>query len=862
LTTLIQRSLTGGEIAPALYARADLARYLTGARTMRNTLVMRHGGSANRPGTQFVCEVKDSTKRVKLVPFQYNVDQTYMLELGDQYLRVMRNGGQVTEAAKTVTNITRANPAVVTSTAHGFANGDEVAIAGVLGMTQVNSRNFKVANVATNTFELQYLNGTNVNSTTFTAYASGGTASRVYTITTPYLEADLSEIQFVQSADVITLTHPNYAPRNLTRTGHTAWTLSTISFSPSIAAPTGLVVNAGGTNAGVSNYVVTAIDADTREESLASTNANRTSTGTAAQPLPLAWNAVTGAGEYNVYKDLNGVFGFIGVAASNSFSDTGIIPDTQDTPPVARNPFSGTGNYPSTVGYIQQRLAFANTDNEPETTWLSRTAHFYNFTTSSPLQSDDAVTFKLAGRQVNEVRHLLDLGGLVTFTTGGEWSIAGDSAGIIRPTDINPKQDSYIGASTLPPLVLGGNALYVQARGSVVRDLAFEFQVDGYRGNDLTVFSSHLVDGYTLKDWAYQQIPHSNVWSIRDDGIALGLTYVREHEVRGWHRHDTLGLFENVAVIPEGSEDVPYFVVNRTINGATKRYIEKLASRRITTSNIKDAIFMDSALSYDGRNTDLSKTMTLSGGTTWEYTETLTLTASTSTFVAGDVGNAIHLTGADGTLIRFTMDAYTSGTVVTGKPHKTVPVSMRSVAVSSWAKAIKTVTGLWHLEGQAVSILGDGFVVGSPYNAAYELRTVTNGTITLDKPYAVIHAGLPIIADLETLNIESTQTETMADKKKNVTAVSVYLEASRGLWMGSKPPTDDSVDPLQGLTELKIRKDESGDDPIELLTDTVTINIRPEWNSNGRVFLRQVDPLPLTILAVAPAGYIPLRGGA
>ncbi len=338
------------------------------------------------------------------------------------------------------------------------------------------------------------------------------------------------------------------------------------------------------------------------------------------------------------------------------------------------------------------------------------------------------------------------------------------------------------------------------------------------------------------------------------------MTYVRNQQVIAWHRHEIggSGFVENVASIPDGNEDALYLTVKRTINGSTKRYIEKLSSRQI--NDIVDSKFMDSYSTWDGRNSSAT-TMTLTGGTDWVYTETLTLTASTSYFASSDVGNAIHLTGASGEVIRTTITAYTSDTVVSITPHKTVPTELRSTAVTVWTKAITTIPGLWHLEGRSLAVFGDGFVVASPNNASYTEVTVTNGSITLDKPYGVVHAGLAYFADLETLNIDTPRGETLADKSKNVSEVTLFVEETRGVWIGPRPPTSDIVDPLEDLVEMKLRSEEDYDNPVALQTDSISVNIKPEWNSNGRVFIRQVDPIPMTILSVNPAGKFPFSGG-
>lgn len=938
MTTISQRSFSAGEVSPSLYARVDLTKYATGLRTCKNNIVLRYGGLSNRPGTDYITEVSDSSKVVKLIPFVFNTDQTYVLEFGNLYMRVIKDGILQRLASDTITGVTQANPGVV-SCVNTYSNGDEVLISDIVGMSELNTRSFKVSNVTGTTFELQDMSGTNFDTSALTAYTSGGISEKVYEVVTTYTDSEVQSINLIQSADIITLVHPSHAPAELARTGDTSWTLTDISFQPTIGGPTNLGLAVGGAGALTFRYKVTAISAEDGEESLSgidpttltiggvtladppvitTTASHALNTGdeifikdtvgtteinnqvfvitvltattfeldnidatgftawtsvgsvnrafieniaaaapTSVAPHVISWNKVSNAIEYNIYKETNGTYGQIGIATGTSFDDINITADTSFIPPSSRIPFLGTDNYPSVVTYIQQRLGFANTNNDTEKIFLSRTGNFKNFTRSTPLQADDAVTFTMAGQRVNAVKGMIDLGRLIVTTSGGEWSAAGDSAGIISPTSINTKQYSYNGSGSLQPIIIDGAAVYQQARGSIIRDLNYDFQIDGYSGNDLTIFSAHLFDKFTLTDWAFQQIPHSILWVVRSDGVLLGMTFVRNQNVRAWHVHDLGGLVENVAVIPEGNEDVLYVVVKRTIDGATKRYIEKLSTRQIT--DIVENKFMDSNLTFDGRNTG-STTMTLSGGSTWESTESLTLTASAGFFNANDVGNAIHLRGASLELIRATITAFTSTTIVTVKPHRTVPTDLRTIAVTDWDEAVDQVAGLWHLEGKDVSVFGDGFVVASPNNVSYDTVTVSNGTVTLDKPYAVIHVGLPYYSDIETLDIDSPNGETIADKSKIVGEVNLYVEETRGIWSGATPPTDDTVDPLGGLTELKIRSTEDYDSPVNLTTDNVSILIRPEWNSNGRVFIRQVDPIPMTILSINPAGKFPFGG--
>ena len=227
-------SFTAGEVSPRMEGRVTLDTYREGLADMTNLLVLPQGGVTRRPGTEFLGEIKDSANTARLIPFQFKTTDTYILEFGNQTMRVFRNGLQVLDATdKVITAITQANPGVITSNSHGLSDGDEVFVDAIVGMTELNGRNYRVANATTNTFTLEDLFGNDIDTTGFTAYSSGGTATEIYNIATPYAVADLPALRFVQSADTMFLVHPSYAIRKLTRTADNAWTFSTASITGS-----------------------------------------------------------------------------------------------------------------------------------------------------------------------------------------------------------------------------------------------------------------------------------------------------------------------------------------------------------------------------------------------------------------------------------------------------------------------------------------------------------------------------------------------------------------------------------------------------------------------------------------------------
>ncbi len=859
MSTTIQRNFAGGEIAPTIHGRTDTVKHQTGLKTCRNFQVMLHGGVQNRPGTKFVAETKDSTKPSRLIQFVFNSSQTYVLEFGDLYMRVIDDGAYVLETPTVITSISQAVPAVVTTAAaHGLNNGDEVALAGVSGMVEVNGRNFKVLALTLTTFSIQYMDGTDVDSTGFTA-GTGGTVARVYTITTPYPATKLFDIRYVQSADVVILVHKDFAPRKLTRAALTSWTLAQVVFGPAITPATD--VSCGGS--GSLRFVVSAIDSTTGEESTGSVP-SAVGSGVISWVAPIGFTVSA----YNIYKEISagtGIYGFRGLSLTTTFDDGAPgTPDPLDNPVVFRCPFSadgvsqpadGSGYNPQAITFYQARLILGYTNNAPQTFWTSKVGAYFNFCKNEPVQDDDPVTAPLASNRVNSIVHLTNLGKLIPWTDGGEWT-AGDDAGL-TPTSINAKQHSYNGSGSVPPLLLDTTAVYLQARGSIVRDLAFDFQVDGYRGNNLSIFAAHLFRGKTVVDWTYQQAPDSIIWAVRSDGVMLGLTYVREQQIWGWHRHDTEGQFESVCAVPEGSEDALYAIVRRSVDGRDVRYVERFYSRN--PNDPLKYVFMDSSLAYDGRNTG-STTMTISGGTTWDFLETLTVTASVDTFTAEDVGKKVFVYGPDGEVIRMSILNYVSPTVVTGKPHATVPVTLQGVARATWSLAVKQVFGLWHLEGKDVSAYADGNVAASPNNEAVVLKTVSSGSIsfgTTSQPewYAVVFVGLPYLSDVETLDFENGNRSRFL-----VSDVTIKVESTKGLFIGPRAPLDDEVDPLLNLYETKIRNEESYDEAVRLATGDIEQTIQGQYSHGGGVFLRQVDPVPATLLTVAANGVVPSRG--
>jgi len=227
--SVAQFSFSSGEISRKMRGRFDLPQYADGVERLENFVSQTQGVATFRAGFKFVTPTKDNNPAA-LYSFNFNDEQSYVLEFSDSFIRIFTDEGVLTEAALNITGVTQANPAVVTIVAHGYSNGDSVLIAGVQGMTELNGLTFVIANVTANTFEL-----VGIDSTSFGAYTSGGQSGKIVEVASPYLEADLFQLQTAQNADTLYIAHREFNPRKLTRTSATVWTLI-------LDSPTGLTL--------------------------------------------------------------------------------------------------------------------------------------------------------------------------------------------------------------------------------------------------------------------------------------------------------------------------------------------------------------------------------------------------------------------------------------------------------------------------------------------------------------------------------------------------------------------------------------------------------------------------------------------
>jgi hypothetical protein len=659
-------NFTGGELSPRLDGRNDLTKYASGCKTLENMIVYPHGSAARRPGTQFVSEVKDSTKKTRLIPFEFSTTQTYMLEFGNQYIRFYKDNGVI---------------------------------------------------------------------------LSGGSP---YEIVSPYLEAELFEIKYAQSADVMYICHPNHAVRKLSRTGHTAWTLTEVNF----------------TNG---PYLDSNITTTTFTISAHTVGAGRTLTASAITGI----NSDTGFQTTDVGRlvQFRDGYGKITARTSTTVVTIEILKDmgsTSSSIDWSLGAFSNTTGHATCVTFFEQRLVFAGTKSQPQTLFFSKSGDYENMDENrgGTVADDDAIIYTIASNQVNAIRFMTATRTLIVGTAGGEFAVSGGGTDVaITPTNILIKKQSNHGAANLDAIAVGNVTLFLQRAKRKIRELAYNFDVDGYLAPDMTILAEHISES-GITQMAYQQEPNQIIWCVRTDGQLIALTYQREQQVVAWHRHIFGGSFssgnavcESVAVLPtDDNEYQVWIIVKRTINSTTKRYVEYLHTFDFNEADNTDFNFLDSQLSYSG-------------------------------------------------------------------------------------SPVTTISGLSHLEGQTVAILANG--------ATHPRKTVTSGSISLDRSASKVKVGLPYTSLLQTMRLDAgSQDGTSQGKTKRIFDITLRIYESIGIEVGPD---------LNNMERIPFRSSATlMDQAIPVFTGDKEIEFRGNYETDGYVYVRQDQPLPLTILSLYP----------
>ncbi|HRF11300.1 MAG TPA: hypothetical protein PLR37_04065 [Candidatus Accumulibacter phosphatis] len=625
--TLMQTNFTAGEMSPRLLGRVDITRYANGAKTIENGYPLVHGGVIRRPGTRFVTSTKFSTtKRSRLIPYIFNEDQSYIIEFGDLYIRVYKDGAQVLSAPSTP-----------------------------------------------------------------------------YEIATPYTEAMLDDLDYVQGADTMFIAHPGLPIYRLRRQDHDDWSLAPapftvtpfdeIGFRPATTLTlSSAAVGAGRTlTAGASTFLASDVGRDvwagagvaeitaytSATEVTASISVAFSSTSIAADEwqvrgspqesiTPSAKDPVGGAvtltaAALNTWRpsdvgkfvkvnrglvEITGYTSALQVTGTILTALDSVVSSPADAWTLEASVWNSIDGYPRTVSLHEQRLIAAGSPGYPQTVWMSRIGESLSF--ESGTADDDAMSFTISSDQINPIAHMGQVRSLIALTYGGEFTLSGGSEKPITPTNIQVRNQSVYGCNAVRPIRIGNELFFVQRASRKLRAMSYKFETDAYGAPDLSVLAEHATASGIVA-MAYQQEPESIIWMVRSDGVIATVTVDRDQDVVGWARQITDGVYESIATIPVSDGEEVWAIVRRTVGGSTVRYVERF----------------DPAMATD--------------------------CAITGT----------HATGTD-----------------------------------TWA-------GLDHLEGKEVDVLADGIVM--------QRETVSGGVVTIARDALAVEIGLPYTTTIETL---------------------------------------------------------------------------------------------------------------
>lgn len=812
----IQTSFNAGETSPELDGRVDLQKYSNSCSRMENFYPLVQGPAKRRPGTKFVnsAKTRHADGKVWLRRFVFNRENAYILEMGvgsdvGGYTRFHTSDGTVIESGKTITAITNANPAAVTtSAAHGYATGEWVYISSVGGMTEINGKFYEIVVTGASTFTLKdSLTGVAVNSTSYGTYTAGGFSNRVLELAIG--GEDFTDgsclYDFAQSGDVLYVVPKDGTalPRKITRTASNAFTLSI--FDPDTgpfndvdpdntvtiyaSARTGSVTLTASSSTFTLNDIgkIFYLEQKTVDDILMwepakavlandirrsdGKNYKAIANGTTGSIRPIHTEGSKYDGNAGVQWEFRDpgycVLRITAVASDTSATATVItpVPDgavgvAQASTRWARSDW-GSNGYPTHVTFFRERLVFARSSDQK--LWFSVAGDFDDFSDRDDggiVTADMAATIQISSEQANEIKWLAPTDSLIVGTASTEFIVREiTTQDVFGPGNIKAVPSTHHGSVSVGPARIGNTTFFVQSSGRKVRELAYSLESDGLASVDITRLSPRIIPrSARVTQLAYQQEPNSIVWAARSDGVPVGFTYNREEDVFGWHRQTiggTNAFVKSMDCIPaaDGGRDELWLSVRRTIDGTTRHYIEVMQDDWDSSLDLEDAFYVDSGLIYSGAAND-------------------------------------------------------------------------------------TISGLEHLEGETVSILADG--------AVHPSRVVTNGAITLQEGVEKAIIGLAAPCKLATKRIESgAQMGTAQGKLKKITKLWVrFLDTLGGKFSPKEAGPYETVVFRSAANPL--------DSAPPIFTGDKEVSWRGGYERDGIMWYTNEQPLPVTIVALMP----------
>lgn len=812
-----QVSFAGGEGSPFIYSRIDLAKYSTFLKTCKNFFIHPHGGASNRGGFRKVRPARYTDKISRVVDYIFAEDEAYTLEFGDQYVRFYTDNDPVLEAAKTITAATQANPCVITSAAHGYSNGDDVEISGIEGMTELNGYRFRIANKTNDTYELE-----GIDSTGYTAYTTGGGSARVYTVATPYLEADIRSLKLTSSADVIYITHRGYKTKTLTRYAETTWTLAdyTHTGGPFLAeniddAHTMAVSALSGAGitltSSVSFFTADHIGALIKLKHYMEGNSRTENFSSAAAGTAIScfatWRVIshgTWTGKFQVQKSTDGGSTWTMLREFSSAADynANTYGTEEDSDPflvrvectaytsgtinvdISSDPFYQDGiglitaRTSATVVTVTAQSNFGSTD--PTNAWSEGAWSDERGYPSDSVFLEERLVFNSCPYEPMTI-HMSETGNYSSFKRSIDLV---DTDGIsinLRSRQLN----AINGLVALQSLLAftSSSEWLVGAKDDIYTPTTTFRKPQGYRGS--VGLAPIIVGDTVIYIQSNGRIIRSFTYSFEKDGyVGDDLRIMAEHLFSGHTIVDFCYQQDNESIVWLVRDDG--LLISMTIMLEQ----EVIAFAQHDTQGTVESVCSIPAGGFDEL---------------W-----ITVNRENGRFVER-MAERVQSEDVMDNVILDSFVAYNDG-------PKTEFLFLD------------------HLEGQEVRAIADGIV--------YPAQTVTDGKITLPDERTHVYIGLQYNSDLETMDIARSDKRGMVKGRPvKVGQVTFQVLNSRGGFIG--PTFDD-------LYEAFIPERDSTDEAPELQSGDFTFPLGGEYSDGGRVCYRQSDPLPVTITAVVP----------
>lgn len=889
-----QNSFMGGEYSPICAARTDLERYKIGLETCRNAIIHPTGGVSNRPGFRMIAPTKTQNMPSRMVKFIFSTSQVFFIEFGNFYCRFYTNRAQV---QATGVSAYGAGTAYIIGNFVTYLGATYYCIQNGTGQTPSSSPLYWVAQTA---YEIPtpYAQA-DINNLRFEE-----SADFIYITHQSYPQMILERLGTANWSLVSYLSQVIDGPF-LSENDDTTWTLTTnvtalnatgimvankptfnsgqigalwrktdyiqgqstqhsstgTDNSSSIPCFTSWLLTTNGTWTGTVTLQMSEDGGSTwtqLQQFISSNNFNVETSNTESVtnhlvPFLLRVACVISSGTVQVNLSSLPYFqdGFVKITSYTSTTQVGIqvlqqLGLTGPTPTWAEGAWSTYRGYPGRARFYQDRLCFAGSPNDPDTAWLTASGDYISFINSSPSEDSDGIDVALTSRQLNAINGLVAFQTLLALTSSASWGISPISGAALTPETIDISIQDYHGSDGPDPVVIGNEAIFAEFQGHVIRSIVYQFAYSAFTSSEINIFARHLLEDWSVLDMCYQQNPDNIVWFLRSDGKLLGLTYLKEQEVVAWHHHDTNGTFESMAAAPGATYTEMWVTVNRP-NG---RFVEVLEKRIV--DDVRQSFFLDNGISNvptvlfvtaATQTNPINVTVPSHGqstGATVEFDSVVGLTAngaqSTLSLLNGQQYKITVIDANNFTLQDAASEANIDGTSLT--PY---------ISGGNCVQCFLTFTLPSSYNGQTVSILGDGFV--------FPQQVVSGSQIVLTRPCAYCSVGMQYISDVETLPVELSMwfnpppPMTTQGRAVKIGGVTLSFVNSRGGWIGTS--LYDSYGNIK-LLETNFPVVNSPNGVLQLYSGDYRASLKGGWESGGRIFFRQYDSLPFTIVRIIP----------